>query len=298
MNDGQEIFRQIYKPYRVTKKNNVTIYETTSGNYVIKKKTRKDIKSLYNYLRSRSFTNYPRLIDNTRDDYNVFEYVEEVDTPNEQKSLDMIKIVANLHSKTTYFKEVSLADYQEIYENIKDNIISLREYYTTLLITADETIYMAPSVQMFAENSSKIFSSLDYCENVLDDWFDLIREKKKERVAVIHNNLELSHYIKNEEDYLISWDNSKIDSPILDLINLYKKEYLNIDFSEVLKSYMEMYPLSNDEKTLLFVVLALPPKFTNKGIEIKKCQEIGTILDYIYKTEELIRPYYTEENKE
>ena len=42
MNDGQEIFRQIYKPYRVTKKNNVTIYETTSGNYVIKKKTRKD----------------------------------------------------------------------------------------------------------------------------------------------------------------------------------------------------------------------------------------------------------------
>ena len=44
------------------------------------------------------------------------EYVEDVNISLEQKALDLIKVVALLHSKTTYFKEVTKDKYKEIYE--------------------------------------------------------------------------------------------------------------------------------------------------------------------------------------
>ena len=58
-----------------------------------------------------------------------------------------------------------------------------------------------------------------FSNNVSDDL--------KERVAFIHNNLEVEHFIKNKKGYLVSWEKSKIDSPILDLITFYQKEYMN-----------------------------------------------------------------------
>ena len=37
------------------------------------------------------------------------------------------------------------------------------------------------------------------------------------------------HYLKGNKDYLISWDNYTIDSPVLDLINLYKMIIINMN---------------------------------------------------------------------
>ena len=59
-----------------------------------------------------------------------------------------------------------------------------------------------------------------------------------ERISLIHNNLELNHYIRGEDkDYLISWDNATFDSPVLDLVHLYKKEFFNVEFSSLFKIY-------------------------------------------------------------
>ena len=54
---------------------------------------------------------------------------------------------------------------------------------------------------------------------------EVIRETQ--RLIDKLNNLDLSHYITN--DYLISWDKSKIDMPIFDLYNLYNNH--NSEFS-------------------------------------------------------------------
>ncbi|MDE6285177.1 MAG: hypothetical protein K2M17_05470, partial [Bacilli bacterium] len=112
------------------------------------------------------------------------------------------------------------------------------------------------------------------------------------------NNLELDHFIKADRDYLISWDNYKIDTPVLDLANFYKKEYLKIPFEEVIARYMQSYPLLEHEKKLLFILIALPPEIPQVSSEFLRCKEIRRVLDYIFKTEDLIRPYYASEEEQ
>ena len=57
----------------------------------------------------------------------------------------------------------------------------------------------------------------------LDSWYLLVKDKSKQRVVLVHNNLKLEHMIKGTDEYLISWDQYTFDSPVLDLVNLYKK---------------------------------------------------------------------------
>ena len=85
-----DILTKIYKPYKVSVKGNTKIFNCTTGNYVIKNKKDKNIKELYKYLNSRSFKYYPKLIEDNRDEVNVFEYVEDNSIDNEQKLMDLI----------------------------------------------------------------------------------------------------------------------------------------------------------------------------------------------------------------
>lgn len=296
MNNSIEVLKSIYKPYRYTLKGSVTILNTTSGNFVIKDKTN-DLGNLFAYLKSRSFENYPKLIDESRKDVNVFEYIEDIKTPPEQKATDLINVVSNLHNKTSYYKDVTEDSFKEVYDNIESNIKYLSELYLNYYNTFFNEEMMSPSHYLFMRNYSKIAADLKFCQDELDKWFEMVKDSHKTRVALIHNNLTLDHYLKNNKDYLISWEHSRVDTPVLDLVNFYHHEYFDLNFENIIADYLASYPLNDDELKLLFVMLALPPSIKFTSNEFSSCLEIRHSLDYIFKTEDLIRPYYTEDHK-
>ena len=294
MNKSLEILKAIDKPYRYTIKGKATILETTTGDFIIKPKN-KDINELYNYLTNRGFINFPKIIDSSRDEVNVFEYVEDIKLPKEQKCDDLIDIIASLHNKTSYFKEVSEDKFKIIYEDIKKNINYLMNYYNTLYEIGFNEKYSSPSNYLFLRNYYKLNASLKYADNELSNWYELVSKETKIRVSLVHNNLELNPLLNNK---LISWDKYTIDTPVLDIVNLYKKEWQNMNFSECLSRYIYKFPLLEYEKKLLFILLSLPPPLEKFDSEFKKCQNISNLINYIFKTEELIRPYNTNDEKE
>lgn len=289
MNNALEVLKREFKPYRLTKKKNVTIIDSTSGTFVVKEKKDSKVKNAYEYLKSRNFDYFPKLALEDREDVNVFEYVEDLPMPKEQKAIDMIDLVALLHSKTTYYKEVTEDNYKEIYENLKDNIIYTENYYNFLYEKLMEEKYPSPSHYLLMRNMYKILEALDFCNKELDDWLEQVNGELKTRVAFIHNNLETDHFIKNTKEYLISWEKSKIDSPILDLIKFYQKEYMNLNFEPILERYMRNYPLNSNEKHLFFIVISIPPIINLEGQEINITREIRKKLDYMFKTENLVK---------
>ena len=291
MSRSLDVLKYIYKPYRYTLKGKATILETTSGDFIVKPKN-KNISELYNYLVSRGFDNFPKLIDASREEVNVFEYINTIKMPREQMADDIVDLIASLHNKTSYFKEVSEDTYKAIYEDIISNINYLKNYYDTLFEIGFNEIYQSPSTYLFMRNFYKINAALDFCSKELDEWYELIKGETKTRVAVVHNNLALEHYLRGEKEVLISWDDFLIDTPIIDLVKLYKKEYLNINFSEVLERYLVKFPLLDYEKKLLFILITLPPQINSSTTEFMKCKEISRVIDYVFKTEDLIRPYY------
>ena len=88
--------------------------------YAVKKNC-DNIKKTYEYLESRSFEYFPKII-KSNNEYNAFEYINEVNNPMEQKAFDMVNLLSMLHNKTTFYKEMDKDEYKELFENIQNRI--------------------------------------------------------------------------------------------------------------------------------------------------------------------------------
>jgi len=292
-----EVLKDLYRPTKVTMLKDVQILESTSGTFVIKEKKEKNIREIYDYLSSRNFSYFPALIDDSRDGVNVYSYVSDFKMPKEQKAMDFIKIVGLLHQKTTYYKDVSSDEYKKIYEDVSSQIEYLTYFYEQIYGEYFKVVFPSPSENLLLTNISKILASLNFSRNELEDWYKKVTILNRYRVCQIHNNLCLEHYHKSDGDYLLSWDKSCKDSPVKDLVEFYKCSYFDLNFEVIFNEYLRVCPWSEEEKQLFFIVISLPPKFLEKGSEFQKVNHVRNVLDYVYKTEHLIRPYYSKQEK-
>lgn len=269
------------------KKGNVVIVDTNYGKLAVKRN--KNNEYIYDYLKDRNLNYYPEIL--VRKNYIVSRYIEDVDIPSGQKIVDLIDLVSLLHSKTTYFKSNSEDDIKKIYEDLSNNYEYLYEYYNDLITLIDDKVFMSPSEYLLARNINAIFSSINSGKELINNWQKEINGLNNIRVSVVHNNLSLSHFIRNNKDYLISWDKSKIDIPTFDLYNLYNNHVNDFDFSELLKRYEKKYPLKDYERDLLFILITMPNKIEFNDTELNMCRKIGLEIDRLYKSNELIGKY-------
>lgn len=287
----KELLKQLNISPTGYKKINNCILVTTKDNKYIFKKNNNNIEKIFTYLESRNFNYFPKIYN--RDNYLITEFIEDLSINKEEKSEDLINLVSLLHTKTTYYKNIDIDDYKVIYEDIDNKLNELLDYYLSLNDNIDCEIFMSPSSYLLVRNITKIYALIDYLKNELSSWYNLIKEKDKQRIVLIHNNLKLDHLIRNTNSYLISFDKSKFDMPIYDLYTLYKNNYNDIDFSYLLEEYEKRYPLLEEEKKLLFILISIPDKIEFINDEYINTQKVKELLDYIYKTDKIISPYYS-----
>lgn len=274
---------------KITLINDVRIVDTGSERLVIKKRE-KELDGLFRYLRSRSFDYFPEIIYST-DNYDVYRYINDSNLEREEKILDIVKLVTMLHSKTTFYKDIDDDTYKELYESVIDRINYLYNYYNDVVDIIEGYDYMSPSNYLFVRNVSKLFASLDYARYQINNWYNIIEEKKRVRVVNIHNNLRVEHYLLEDKPYLISWGSSKRDIPIYDLINLYKNYYSEMDFCDLFRVYEGSYPLLEEEKCLLFCLVSIPEKLEFNLSEFEMCKKISKFYEYMNATDRLINDY-------
>ncbi len=262
------------------------IYKDENDKKHVIKKNNNNILEIYNYLNSRGFGYLPRLEYCDNDIY-VYEYSNDTKTPNEQRMSDLIKMDALLHNKTVYYKDISLDEIKEIYENLSMKIDSTYNYYDDIMTMIESNVYMSPSEYMLARNCSSIFSCLNFCRSELDKWFEMMKNKTKKRIVLLNNDLKLDHLIKSDENVLIGWNKSLRDLPIYDFINIYKKYYDVYDFNELYKEYLKRFPLTFEERKLMFIILFIPPKITFKKSEIKTTMMVAKLCNYLVTTDKL-----------
>ena len=257
-------------------RNNVTIDDNG-----VSKKNNSNVSELFEYLNSRNFNNYPEITFENNEIYtmkniNSNEYYE-ITT-----GVELIKIVSSLHSKTIFFKNVSKNKYRNIYNKLLGNIEYLKKYYLGLIEKIENEEYMSPSHYLLARNYSSIDSSLQYASNELNKWFNLVSNKAKERVCIIHNNLSLKHFAFEGKGYLLSWDKHMVDTPVLDLYIFYKNDGYKLDFNYLLDIYNENLELLKEEKMLLNILISIPPKLEEISDEYENTINTMNTLKYIY----------------
>ena len=271
--------------YSYKKNGNVVICDTNIGKIVIKKNSNKNY--IYNYLSDRSFNYFPKII-NSNSDYVITKYIDNKDIPDEQKINDLTDLLSLLHSKTTHYKIVTEDDYKKIYEDLSNNLEYLKEYYTDLISIIDSKVFMSPSEYLLARNISFIFSSIENDKEEVNIFLKETLDLNKMRISVVHNNINISHYIRDNKNYLISWDKSKIDIPIFDLYNLYNNHCLDFDFIEILKRYEKTYPLKKYELDLFLALINMPSKIEFNDTEYNMCIKISKEIDKLYISHNLL----------
>ena len=175
-----------------------------------------------------------------------------------------------------------------MYEKLKAKISSVQNYYIDLITMIENNVYMSPSEYLLARNCSAIFSCIEFCNKQLDEWYEITSKKSKERIVLLHNNLDTNHLIKTENDnVLISWNKATRNLPIYDFINLYKKYYDKYDFNELYKEYTKRFPLQEEEIKLMYIILFIPEKITFKNSEFESTIGVGKLCNYLFTTDKL-----------
>ncbi len=273
-------------------KDNVKIIETKNNKYVLKR-NKNNVLDIFNYLHLKNFNYFPNVYNKDRNDlYEIYEYIDSSDMSNYEKSEEIIYLLSLLHNKTTSYKDIDIDEYKKIYEDIFNKLNELEEYYISLNNEIDKEIYMSPSNYLLVRNITKIYSAIYYCKTELEEFYNIVKDNPKKRVSLIHNNIDLSHLLRNENSYLISWDNAKFDISVYDLIKFYKKNYNDVDFTNLFKLYESKYPLHNEERKLLFISLSIPDKLDLRSDdEFLKTKKVNDLLLYLQKTDDIILQY-------
>ena len=72
----------------------------------------------------------------------------------------------------------------------------------------------------------------------------------------------------------------------------FNKKLINGFVLKIYDDFTSNYPLKEEERLLLFAYMAIPPKIEMQNSEYKMCIKINKIMDYLYKTSNLIMNYH------
>lgn len=269
-----------------------TIITCGNNKYVLKECDNK----YYEYLKLRGFKYFPDII-NKKDNYLLEEYISNKELPINQRLEDMVYLTSLLHKSTSYYKKLDLDTIKEKYESIIAELDGLNKYYLSLQDMIEEEEFMSPTNYFLIRNISTIYYSLRLSREYLDKWYNSIKNTGIIRYSYIHNNLKLEHLLEDDNFYLISWNKSKIDMPIYDIVGLYKNNYKYIKIDILLDIYSNKYLLSTDEIYLLFSILLIPSRIDINLKEYSRMLEVSDMVLYIEETINSLKGYTIDHDK-
>ncbi len=278
----QELFDYYQiKPKSIHKKGSASIISTDDKKYVIKKSKRK--ADSFAYLETRNFHNFPKVYSFCEDEIELMDYIEEKETPKEQKLEDLVYLTSILHNKTTFYKTVDMDYIKHLYEDLLERQNQFYQYYQDLQNMIELEVYMSPANYLLVRNISMVYYSLRKSHDYLERWYELVKENHPFRFCFIHGNLEASHLIENDDLYLISWDQSRVDLPIYDLEKFYRNSFLDISLRDMLEIYESKYTLKKEEIYFLLALLLIPDKIDITASEYLKTKQVTSIVFYLQR---------------
>lgn len=271
---------------KITYKNSIKIITINNEKYVYKLK-KENNKNIYNYLKKNNFLNFLEPIDEN-EKYEIFEYIEQDQIPTQHIYKELIYLMSLLHIKTTTYNKISLEKTNKIYNENKEKITYLQNYYFDLQDYLETKEVPSPAALLLLKNISKFHKLLKLAINKLEEWYIEKQKNTKERITYIHNNLSIDHILKKDKYYLISWEKSRKDLVIYDFINFYKNDFNKIDMFSLFEQYQQKYTFMKDEMLLFESLISIPDKILFNKNNFVNIIEVCAQIDYVEKTTDFI----------
>lgn len=191
-------------------------------------------------------------------DYYVMPWLESNRFNMREPQEDLMREAARLHTVSMTKGRVNQQYFYHFYENSKLNIEMRKLDYERFIDICEKKIYMSPFELLYCTYFTQFMIIEDLALRQLDNWYDVVKEKKQDRAVLCHGNLSPNHllYDENGQSYLINFDRSFIASPIYDLLSFFKKMFYQYpqtssEASHWYAQYNRQNHLTEDERLLL-----------------------------------------------
>lgn len=284
-------------PTRVRYKGKSRILEEDEKKFVVKRNSH-SLENIYRYLSSRNFNNYPQVLASMRDGTEVYDYVPDMGVDSAQRLDDMIYLLTVLHNKTTFYKELDLDEIKKKYEEMVDEFQYLFNYYQSVERMIEEEVYMSPSNYYFVLNITLVYDVLNYGKKAIDEWYQLIQNKKTLRFVLNHNYLEKDHLREGTNLYFINWSRADFGFPENDLVDFWKRNYDSLDLLSLLSVYQSKYRLLDYEYNYFLAHICLLKRIDFNKAEEEKIKDVIHLVKYLEKLTDFLLKQNAKKAKE
>ena len=246
-------------PIKYTLVDNNKIITYPDKTIFIKMRSSYNIEEVYKYLDDHAVNNYLKPVEVT-DRELIFPYFEKTSSTDDEISKRLVLNLTIWQNKTTTYQKLNLDEVKNFYESTKKEINYLFSYYRDIVLQLETKVYYLPTEYLFLRNSSIINRQLRVAADLLEEWYETVKNKERERLVYCHGKCELAHFLPIDDGYFISLEQAHLGRVSDDIENLFRKNFSSIDLVTTYNLYQRKYPYTLDEKLFLFVKLAIPPK--------------------------------------
>ncbi|MBO4245951.1 MAG: hypothetical protein J5892_04395 [Bacilli bacterium] len=258
-------------------------------NNEVYKKSNQKVIDLINYLDNKGFNYLPNYRFNN--DFITYDYIDDLAISNEEKALELIKTLAILHHKTSYYKEITQEDIRRIYDKYQNHLKYYLIYFKNYFDKKIDNEFYQPDELLLLNNYTIINDYLNLGLSYLEEWFNKVSKLNSVRLSLIHNNVNLEHLIINQNNYLISYDHAMFDLSIIDLVLFYVKYYDQFDFIKLFLEYQNIDHLEPEEILLLKVLLIINFKYEDDLDILGNTKQNTIFISYLNRVLKIIKTF-------
>ncbi|MFX3624039.1 MAG: spore coat protein YsxE [Ectobacillus sp.] len=270
----------------------VKVY-TSQGAYALKKIRAKKLERSnfvhhLQLLSEKGFTNFAPVY-HTRDGQYIFGNGEEyyylmpwfegLSSKSEEHDEyhQLFQTLAQMHKKTLREEKIAEEAVAQHYNVVSGRWEEDRNRLEQFLTECEAKWYMSPFELQYCTYYHHIIRAHEFASKQLEEWYEAMKEKETTRIALIHGNVSLSHFLFDHQrnGYFISLENSQYSTPIQDLVQFYTRSFYTYpiarnDRYEWYQEYQKTLPFTKEEKKLMLAYLAYPQKFVKQVVQYRK----------------------------
>ncbi|UOY94166.1 spore coat protein YsxE [Ectobacillus sp. JY-23] len=183
----------------------------------------------------------------------------------------MFQTLASMHQKT--LREEKLTE--DVLNNHYDTLSGIwereRNAMEEFVVNCESRWYMSPFELQYCTYFHQAIRAHEFASKKLEEWHEAMKEQETTRIALIHGNLSMNHFLFDHEQngYFISLERSQFSTPVQDLVQFYSRSFQTYpiarnDRYEWFQVYQKNFPFTPEEKKLMLAYLAYPRLFTKQ----------------------------------
>ncbi|HLS10164.1 hypothetical protein [Lentibacillus sp.] len=179
---------------------------------------------------------------------------------------DAYEAIGRVHAKTKQSISMDTAAVMQKFNDYQQHCVERHEALLTYVELFERNRFMSPFELQVCTHYHVLVNVLAELDDHVEQLKVMLEHERKWHYSLLHGNLNLSHFLHQNNTYIINWERAAYDNAVVDLSIFLKRQVQYHDqqtsqLAELFPAYQEQNPLTEMEQHLLTVYLLDPSDY-------------------------------------